>query len=448
MKKILFVVHDFNNYGGIINHTEQLMAGFKDLGHTADLLCIKPSKKEPGKLTKDLSKYTVGEGSGFPIHQGNGWGVSYQPFLSSNWVDSFIKKANEYDVIIWESIFGFKCQETEGETDWVRMIQNIDGKVKQIAIVHDGNLLKFYPWIWHLRDKLTGLACVHPSAYNSAEQMGIPRMLIVNPQAPIVKKDIPFSQRKNQVLSLQTFKRWKRVDNLVAAVPHMQDIQTIIAGDGIERAYMASVEKCKPEYYCTLESDPQASDVMLNKRIWQNALDCGMKYIGFISEGERDGILDESKFLIDTSWSKTYGSHFNRVIVDAMRVGVVPIARNLGVSDREDGVTDLLQPGKNYLMIPWDATPYQFAEYVKKFMAMGEKEYGDIVERNYHLVESVFNRQKVAAQYLALAAWFNIEIAPGDLTDKKVKETIDGLWTGHFGFPDKIIQESTLDAFF
>ena len=448
MKKILFVVHDFNNYGGIINHTEQLMAGFKDLGHQVELVCVKPSKKEGSKLTKSLVNYVKGEGSNLPIHQGNGWGVAYEPFLSSAWVDRFIQKANGFDIIIWESIFGFKCQETEGETDWVRMIRNVDSRVKQIVIVHDGNLLKYYPWIWKVKDKISGLACVHPSAWNSAEQMEIPRMLIVNPQKSSVRSTIPFSRRENQILSLQTFKRWKRVDNLVAAVPHMPEVKTIIAGDGIERAYMASIDKCKPEYYCTPESDAHAQDWMIGKRIWQNALDCGMDYLGFISEELRDAILDKSKFLIDTSWSKTYGSHFNRVIVDAMRVGVVPIARNLGVSDREDGVTDLLVPGKNYLMIPWDATPYQFAQYIKKFCSMSEDAYQEIAERNFRLVEDIFDRKKVAENYLALAGGFGAFDESGVLTDKKVKETIDDLWCNHFGFPDRLIQTSNLEAFF
>ena len=443
--KILFVVHDFNNYGGIINHTEQLMAGFKDLGHEVHLECVKPSKKTQTKVSKDLTNYVTGEGSGYPIHQGSGWGVPYSPFLSPEWVTSFIQKANSYDLIVWESIFGFKCQETEGETDWVRMVRGINQKTKQVVIVHDGNLLKFYPWIWHLRDKISGLACVHPSAFNSAERMEIPRSLIVNPQKPIEKKNIPFSSRLNQVLSLQTFKRWKRVDNLVAAVPHMRGIKTIIAGDGIERAYMASVDKCKPEYYCTQESDPAADNWMLGKRIWQNALDCGMEYIGFISETERDNILDLSKFLIDTSWSKSYGSHFNRVIVDAMRVGVVPIARNLGVSDNEEGIADLLKPGENYLMIPWDATPFQFSEKMKSFMEIPEKQYMEIVERNWDLVDQVFNRKKVAEEYISLSRKSGEDLKP--LSDKKVKDVIDSLWTGHFGFSEKLTKVASLSDF-
>jgi glycosyltransferase involved in cell wall biosynthesis len=439
--KVLFVAHDFNNYGGIINHTEQLMAGFKDLGHSVELVCLKPSKKVSPLKEKTLDNYDTGEGSGIPVHQGNGWYTQYQPFLSSEYIETFVKKANTFDLVIWESIFGFKCKETEGTTEWVKMIQNVTAK--QIVIVHDGNLLKFYPWIYNLKSNITGLACVHPSAFNSAEQMEIPRMLIVNPQKDIERVE---SKRENQILSLQTFKRWKRVDNLVAAVPHMPEVKVIVAGDGIERAYMASTDKCKPEYYCTPESDKYATDDMIGKRIWENAINSGMEYIGFISESTRDTILAKSKFLIDTSWSKTYGSHFNRVIVDAMRVGVVPIARNLGVSDNEQGTTGLLTPNENYLMIPWDATPHEFASCVKKFMSLSDKEYTRIVENNYKLVEQNFNRKVVAAQYIELAEGHTNPA--GSLTDKKVKETIDELWTGHFGFKEKVLATSSLESFF
>lgn len=443
--KILFVCHEFSNYGGILSHTEQLMAGFNDLGHTTKLICLKPSKKaltstkSSGKM--DEFNSDIGAGSGLMVHQGKGWYTQYQPFLNSMYVDSFIKMANEYDIVIWESIFGFKNADTEGQTDWIRMIKDV--KSKQIIIVHDGNLKKFYPWVNHVKNHITGLACVHPSAYKSTDQIEIPARLILNPQNDVVKTS---ATRKRQILSLQTFKRWKRVDNLVAAIPHIKDIDVIIAGDGIERAYMSSPDKCKPEYFCTPGSDSHATKGMYGKKIWDNALNSGMKYLGFISEKQRDEILSESKFLIDTSWSKSYGSHFNRVIVDAMRVGVVPIARNLGVSDNELGLSDFFKPNDNYLMIPWNATPKEFADYINEFMDMPQDQYDKIVENNYNLVNCAFNRKKIANDYIELS---NGEGArTGKLTDKTVMETIDDLWCNHFKFEERLIQRASLDSFF
>jgi glycosyltransferase involved in cell wall biosynthesis len=316
-------------------------------------------------------------------------------------------------------------------------------KAKHIVIVHDGNLKKNYPWIHHLRKHIAGLACVHPSAFNQASAMEIPRMLILNPQDISKRQETSFDDKTNTIFSLQTFKRWKRVDDLVAAVPYIQG-QVIVAGDGIERAYMASKDKCKPEYYCTLDRDPQASDDRVGKPIWQNALDKGMQYIGFVSEQKRDEILSRSKFLLDPSWSKTYGEHFNRVVIDSMLMGVVPIARNLGVSDNEKG-EGLLKPGKNYLMIPWDATPKQFGDLCNKFLVMQPSDYGEFVANNWEFVRQ-FDRKTIASQYLGLA--YHLEAVKVGKYDEALNDTVDSVWHGHFKFEEKLNVTSTLDDLF
>jgi glycosyltransferase involved in cell wall biosynthesis len=364
-------------------------------------------------------------------------------FINDSDVNLFVKIANNYDLVIWQSIFGFKCQESEGKTYWMKMIEDVNAK--QIVIVHDGNLKKNYPWIHHLRHKITGLACVHPSAYNQAASMEIPRALIVNPQKIVNKKTNKFTERSNTILSIQTFKRWKRVDDLVAAIPYING-KVIVGGDGIERAYMASVDKCKEEYYCTLETDPNAKSDRVGKRIWENALNAGMEYIGFITEAKRDEYLQDVKFLLDPSWSKTYGEHFNRVIVDAMKQGVVPIARNLGISDNEEGI-GVFKPDENYLMIPWNATPKQFGEKVTEFLNMDPDKYDQMVKNNWKFIQR-FDRKEVAKQYIEFAEnvpWLTIETGK---YDTKLDNTIDGVWCDHFGFTDKLNASSSLEALF
>jgi glycosyltransferase involved in cell wall biosynthesis len=316
-------------------------------------------------------------------------------------------------------------------------------KAKHVVVVHDGNLRKNYPWIHQLRAHISALACVHPSAFNQAASMEIPRLLILNPQDISKKRGTSFDEKTDTIFSLQTFKRWKRVDDLVAAVPYIYG-QVIVAGDGIERAYMASKDKCKPEYYCTLERDPNAEEDRLGHPIWMNALTRGMKYIGFVTEQKRDEILSHSKFLLDPSWSKTYGEHFNRVVIDAMLMGVVPIARNLGVSDNEKGI-GLLKPGKNYLMIPWDATPKQFGDLCNKFLAMEPFDYGKIVANNWEFVKQ-FDRKEIASQYLALA-YHTCEVKVGKY-DESLNDTVDSVWNGHFKFNEKLNVVSTLEDLF
>lgn len=453
--KILVAMHVFNNFGGIINHNEQLVAGLKELGHEVTFAYLKPTAKKCGDVDTTVCPegYEFGAGTGLPVHQGKGWLAPYYAFKNADDIQRFVKTANEHDIVIWQSIFGFKNSDTELFTDWTPMIEDVNAK--QIVVIHDGNLKKLYSWIYKFSHKFAGLACVHPSAYKQSEFMPVPRNMILNPQDVYNRPTaIKFEDQKRQILSLQTFKRWKRVDDLVAAVPYIENCKVIVAGDGIERNYMTSKDKCKEEYYCTRDRDPDAYEDRLGKTIWNNATERGMEYIGFITEQRRDEILAESMFLIDTSWSNTYGEHFNRVIVDAMRIGIVPIARNFGVSGREDGVGTLFKPGVNYFMIPHDATPKQFGLMVNQFMMVDKYEYDQMRKENYKLL-AMFDRRAIASNFVNLALGYSDQerfptgVHPASITgslaiDPKAQQNGDKIWEEHFE-PQQV---STLDSFF
>ena len=435
--KIMMVMHTFNNFGGIINHAEQLMVGLKELGHEVTFAYLKPNKtvKDVEIPTTLKEGYEIGAGSGYPVHQGDGWIAPYYSFIDKNSIAKFVEDANKHDLVIWQSIFGFKNKATEKNEDWRPMIEQVTAK--QVAIIHDANLKKLYPWIQLFEQHFTGLACVHPSAYDSADFMNVPRAMILNPQdISGIPPTPPFEKRENKVLSIQTFKRWKRVDDLIRAVPHMPTVQTLVGGYGMEAAYMMSKEKCKDEYYCTKEYDPDATDSMLGKRIWENAENSGtFEYLGFISGSKRDELLETCKFLVDPSWSNHFGEHFNRVVVDAMRIGTVPIAINFGVSNNEEGIGALLKPDINYKMIPRGATPKQYGSLITKYCNMGEKEYEFIQQNNYELIKN-FDRKVIAQQYIDLAegkaTGFLNEIKTKSNHDPAVFRTARNMYEEHF----------------
>lgn len=447
--KIFVPMHTFNNFGGIINHNEQLIAGLKDLGHEVTFAYIKPTHTDPRPVdvTTCPDGYEIGAGTGVPVHQGKGWIAPYYSLKNANSIKKFVNDANQHDIVIWQSIFGFKNADTEKFTDWIPMIEEVNAK--QVIIVHDGNLKKLYSWIHKFSHKFSGIACVHPAAYKSADFMPVPRNMILNPQdINVIPTPGAWEDREDAILSLQTFKRWKRVDELVAAIPYINS-KIIIAGDGMERAYMMSQDKCKPEYFCSKDRDPNATDDMIGKKIWDNGMATGrMSYIGFITEQKRDSILNKSKFLIDTSWATTYGEHFNRVIVDAMRVGVVPIARNLGVSDHSHGNGTLFKVDENYLMIPHDATPKQFGDYINCYMSISKEKYQQIVENNYEVLK-LFDRRAIAQQYIDLAmgkdAGYYEKNDVGSLAkDPKAVTTGNNIWENHF----EPVESASLDSFF
>lgn len=443
--KIFVVMHTFNNFGGIINHNEQLCAGFKDLGHEVTFAYVKPTKTLYSEKTVSSDKgYEIGEGTGVPVHQGKGWIAPYYSLKNQDSIKKFVDDANNHDIVIWQSIFGFKNSETENFIDWIPMIEDVSSK--QIVVIHDGNLKKLYSWIYKFQHKFSGIACVHPSAFSSADFLEVPRNLILNPQNidKIVKS--PFHQKEKKLLSIQTFKRWKRVDDLIAAIPHISG-KVIVGGDGIERNYMTSVEKCKPEYYCTLNSDPFAKKEMLNKRIWENAENNGnFEYIGFITEKQRDEILKSSMFLLDPSWSRNYGEHFNRVIVDSMITGTVPIARNLGVSSNENGIGEIFKPEENYLMIPYDCKPKEFGDLINQFFDISQEKYETIVENNFEKIK-LFDRKNIAQQYIDLAFGKNAGVYPnnsiGKPNNQEIKKVANKLW--EFFEPPVV---NTLEDFF
>jgi glycosyltransferase involved in cell wall biosynthesis len=447
--KIMMVVHTFNNFGGIINHTENLIAGLKELGHDVTFAYLKgiKSRKFTGDINTLPEGYEFGVGSGLPVHQGNGWIAPHYTYLDVASIDQFVNDANKHDIVIWQSIFGFKNKTTEQNLDWLPMVEKVTAK--QVVIVHDANLKKLYSWIGLYEKHFSGLACVHPAAYESADFMETPRALILNPQDISGVPETPaFANRKNQILSLQTFKRWKRVDDLVRAVPHMKSVETLVAGDGIECAYMKSKDKCKEEYYCTKEYDPDASEEMLNKRIWENAENSGnFKYLGFITGTKRDELLADSKFLIDTSWSNTFGEHFNRVVIDAMRIGTVPIAINYGVSNNEQGNGVLLKAGENYLMIERGTSPKNYADKINSFCDISEEDYARIQANNYEMIKA-FDRKVIAQHYVDLA--FGKET--GYLTELKTKSNHDPMilrkaremFDEHF----EVKQETDLESLF
>ena len=445
--KIMMVMHTFNNFGGIINHCEHLMAGLKELGHEVTFAYLKGTKTvKPVEIpTKLRDGYEIGVGSGYPVHQGDGWIAPYYSYKVKDSIKDFVRDANTHDLVIWQSIFGFKNKDTEKSLDWLPMIEEV--KAKQVAIIHDANLKKLYPWIQKFEQHFAGLACVHPAAYESADFMSVPRALILNPQDIAgVPETPPFAGRENKILSIQTFKRWKRVDDLIRAVPHMPMVKTLVGGYGIEAAYMMSKEKCKDEYYCTKQYDPDATDKMLNKRIWENAEDSGsFEYLGFISGAKRDEILKTSKFLVDPSWSNTFGEHFNRVVVDAMRMGAVPIAINYGVSNNEEGMGVVLKAGINYCMIRKDSTPRQYAEKITEYCDMPEADYRQMQLNNYELIKQ-FDRKVIAQHYLDLAE----QKPTGYLTELKTKTNFDDtiIKNGNKMFEDHFEVSSDLESFF
>lgn len=387
--KVLIALHEIQDLGGIIDHTEHLMWGFEKIGVKCDLkqLCWKETVKD--SVRKDKSSIQIGA-SGIPFDQRNGWIFKKEnkiPYMGKDNLKEWKKIAKEYDLIIWSIPVPSSGKANAKNEDWIELY-NI--KTTQIAIIHDGNFAK-------TNEKLSlvgvdGLVGVHPCAFNSITS-DLPSKLILNPQAGIDENRIcriPYKEKIPGWISLQTFKAWKRVGDIVGSVRYQKNPWVkILAGGGIEYCYMTSKDKVKEQY---IHED--------GKRIWEEAIKNKMNYSGYMTSSGKERTLKRVKFLIDASWSKKYGQHgehFNRVTVDAMIKGCVPICRTW--SDNPE----IILPGINYVELPPVGSSFkEIAACIDSAVVMKKKEYERYRDNNFELIKK-FDAKKIAKQYIQFA---------------------------------------------
>jgi glycosyltransferase involved in cell wall biosynthesis len=387
--KILLAFYPIDDMGGIINHNEQLSAGLQELGHTVDTYCFVPREDRPrngmagGRGT--ISPYT---GLEFDQRRGYSWPRAYCVPYMGKANDYARQLISSYDITIWQVAVPTKRKENRGNTDWELLYQT---DTKNLAVIHDGNFLASYPWLSDVEEYLTGLICVHHCAFNSAKHISVPSSFIPNPQHITQMPDISryaWDNKSHGFLSLQTFKAWKHVPELVAAMPYVSTgVLKFLAGKGIDYYYMTSKDKCKWP------------------GIWDKAIDCGMIYLDVITNEKRDIYLKGLTCLVDPSWSNKYsqiGGHFNRVCVDAIMCGTLPVVRPLGISTNLEGSGELFKAGVNCVAIPQGATPQEYGEALSEACTLPYHEWSGLMENAVNLLP-LFERKGIAMQVLELA---------------------------------------------
>ena len=436
--RIALVLYPIQDLGGIINHVENLAFGLRELGHEVHfhILCWQDSFRN-NYSDRDLLKRGWTNGAFCVVHQQKGWNaVPWKHKLAYRGEEN-LKRTREtlskYDLVIWEVPVPSKSKSNLGNSDWLYLYSACQ---KSIAILHDGNLFSI-PWIFGVRKYFAGVACVHECSYNLGKKLGVPRSLILNPQdLSGIEEMHNYSDRDPGFLSLQVFKSWKHVDDLLRAIPYMNnELRKIVAGGGIEQRYMVSRDKTKDKYFCRTKDDPDLPISVENSevRIWDRARMYGMEYLGFISPFRRDIVLSGVRTLIDSSWSLKYnkhGSHFNRVIVDAIKMGAIPVAINLGMSNNQKGEGQIFKPFENYIMIPYDSSPKEYGKIIDYANSLTRDEADSIISNNYDLMYN-FDRRKIAEDFINLSkgkgcGFFN-KRSQGKPSDELKKASNEGI---------------------
>ncbi len=410
--KILMTIFAIQDYGGIIPHVEHLAAGLKELGHEVDFVMLmhQPSRPRVQGSPEGDGWFTLG--TGYPYHPYKGWhGLPRFGWQSADERKRFHAHCAKFDGVIWHIPVPTTNNATAGSPEWTDIYPK---RIPNIAVVHDGNLPKLYPHILMVRDCFKKLVCVHDSAYNSSADTGMVRELIMNPfdvRGWSAVEPEPFDRRKG-VVAVQVFKAWKRVDSLIRAVPLMKCAKNVVVGGGgIEQRYMTSKDKCKPNYF---NAD--------GSRIWDRALEAGMRYTGFIPNDEVYDLLGKARVQIDPSWSLKYakfGSHFNRTTVEAMLCGALPMATDLGMKN-----ASVFRADENFVEIPAGCEPQEFAERVDAAVR-DRKQWERITKWNRHTLGEHFDRRAVAAKFVkALTEDCEIHAGPSDALMREAKETM------------------------
>ena len=392
--KILMTMYQIQDYGGIINHVENLTQGFQEAGHTVDIVMLCPKHKAISVTSKRDDWQINPKGTGYRYNQARGWsGIPKVPYLDDARREQFRQQTLEYDAVIWHIPVPTLNKDNKGVTQWEELYHP---RANHFGIIHDGNFPQLYPHLNHVKEFFKGLICVHEAAYYSTLKTGIdiPSTMIVNPfdlsewqkdpeaYAPLDWKD------RNGFVSVQVFKGWKRVDSLIRAIPRMQNNEKkIVGGAGIEYRYMTSYDKCKDKYK---EQD--------GTRIWDNAIRFDMDYVGVIPTPTFYNYLKEAKLQIDPSWSKKYsqyGAHFNRTTVEAMICGAVPVATDLGMIN-----SLVFQAGSNFFQLEHDSSFANYAHCIDYWLSHEARvQWRTIRENNMANIIPHFGLNKVIPAY-------------------------------------------------
>ena len=427
--KVLIADFEIAKYGGIVEHVAAKVRALKALGHEVDIVHLSPSQTTQKFYDKKIAEFKSGafqnkikinsQGGGYEYDEVCGyWRNNYYGFFlpPSNRIGVFEPDALErwhhlvedVDLIMWNFM---PTKSSAWNRDgmkfdfWWKFFDLPTDKVRQMFIVHDAYFDVRASNVTALKDKIMFLECAHIAAYQCCKNIGIPRTLLLNPRYLEDNEKMPIrmmNKRETDFFAAHIFKSMKHVDDLIRAVPWLnensydEEYSVKIAGSGIEQAYMVAPTKCKEPYKVSAKRDPDIHSSFYGQKIWDVGIKYGMEYLGQISgEQVRENLLN-AKFAVDPSWADHYANycrtHINGFIIEAMLCGCYPVLRDYrGLVKGGEEIYDPLFESIRAIIIPWDATPKQFAEALKEARRMSPAKYLRDTKYNFDLVHELFN---------------------------------------------------------
>lgn len=391
--KILLTLFEIQDYGGIVGDIEFLMSGFKEHGHTCELILLRDSKVPQSIRKAEGPKGSYTSQSGGQCNTLAGWyGVRTFGYGGDEGLSAYRRYADTFDLIIHE-IPGPKPDVHER---WKRIY---DVNPTQIIAAHDAHFREFYPHIALLKNHIKAITCTNHAGYVALEWCPIPRAFIGAAHEILEWGSLPtWDQRGPTAVSAHVWKAWKQMHRVVEAAPYLKEASIVLGGDGIEGRYMRSRDKVKPKYI----------------GLWDSFIASGNTYRGLMTYEELFSQYQNSRIMVDMSYSKKFyglGNHFNRSYIESVNNGVIPICTRENMRENNPQVP-LFEDGKTHVPVDADISPQALAEVIDWAANLPKSMTEHMIERGRKILTDHFDYRKTSLQYLELAKGLPAGIYP------------------------------------
>lgn len=438
--KVIIADFAISKYGGIVEWVAGMLKAFNSLGCCVDVMQLTPASTTQKAYDKKVAEFESGEhqrkikfhsqAGGYEKDDTVGyWRNNYYGYFlppsnrigvyEKDAVERWKKSVDDVDIIIWNFMptKSSAWYKKGVKFDFWWKFFDLPKRISQVFVSHDAYFNVRASNVSALKKKILFMACAHLAAYQCCSEIGIPRTLLLNPRYIEDDAKMPvrlMNKRTQDFFAAHMFKSMKHMEELIAAIPYInkgldERMSVTIAGTGIEYNYMTSPTKTKSNYMCTLKRDPNLPKKLDGKiSLWNRALKFGMDYRGQMSGGDVQKTLLNTKFAIDPSWAEHYAqycfTHINGFIIEAMLQGAYPVLRDYrGLANVDTSeIYDPLFENIRAIIIPWNATPKEFAEKLKEAMKMSPKKFLRDTKHNFELVKELFNSKKNAEEIIRL----------------------------------------------
>ena len=435
--KVIIADFQIAKYGGIVEYVASMLKAFRDLGCEVDVMQMTPSSITQRAYDTKVKEFESGEhqrkikfhsqAGGYERDEVTGyWRNNYYGYFlppsnrigvyESNSVERWKESVKDADIILWNFMptKSSAWDEKDKKFDFWHKFFDLPDSIKQVFLCHDAYFNVRASNISALKDKILFIGCAHLAAYHCCSEIGIHRSLLLNPRYIPDGLKMPvkmMNRRKVDFFAAHMFKSMKHMEELIASIPYLlpsDEYDIRVAGTGIEYNYMTSKDKTKSCYMCSVKRDPNLDKKLDNKiSLWDRAVNSGMKYMGQMSGADVVKTLKNTKFAIDPSWSEHYANycntHINGFIIESMLCGAYPVLRDYrGLVKNDEEVYDPLFDNIKAIIIPWDATPLQFANALNEAYGMSQAKFLSDTKHNFDLACEFFNAKNNAKEIIRL----------------------------------------------